>query len=127
MVTVEEEASMSAFANFEAPVKAAAAAAPAAPSPPSPAPTKKEVVAVAAMPKAPSPPTTPAPAPTPVVVAMAAAAPVAAATPTAVFSTAWGLGVVDASPLAKTLAREQNHYIATYGSTGQAPILPASA
>ena len=125
MVTVEEEASMAAFANFEAPVKAAAAAAPAAPSPPSPAPTKKEVVAVAAMPKAPSPPTTPTPAPTPVVVAMAA--PVAAATPTAVFSTAWGLGVVDASPLAKTLAREQNHYIATYGSTGQAPILPASA
>ena len=122
MVTVEEEASMAAFANFEAPVKAAA---PAAPSPPSPAPTKKEVVAVAAVPKAPSPPTTPTPAPAPVVVAMAA--PVAAATPTAVFSTAWGLGVVDASPLAKTLAREQNHYIATYGSTGQAPILPASA
>ena len=131
MVTVEEEENVAAFADFVPPatlgvaptvtapkdnvVAAAAVAVAAPPSPPAP---KKEAVAPPPAPIALPPPVAAQSIPT---IATAAAAPA-----TTTFSTAWGLGVVDASPLAKTLAKEQNAYIANYGTTGQAPILAAS-
>ena len=130
MVTVEEEENVAAFANFVPPatlgvaptvtapkdnvVAPAAAAVAAPPSPPAP---KKEAVA---------PPPAPIALPPPVAAQSIPTIATAAGPATTAFSTAWGLGVVDASPLAKTLAKEQNAYIANYGTTGQAPILAAS-
>jgi len=125
MVTVEEEGDVAAFANFEAPAAAAAEAPPPAAAPP--AKEETAAVAAAAAPEpvvaAAPPPTAAVAAPSPVTAAAAAAAATAPTAAAASFSTAWGLGVLDSSPLAQTLAKEQNAFLAKYGTTGQAPIL----
>lgn len=120
LVTVEEEGHVAAFADFVAPASDAppAAAAPAAAAPPPPAPEPK-----------PTPIATPV-APEPVIVATPPPPPVAAPPPPVAapvegapaFSTAWGLSVVNTSPLAKTLAKQQAAYIEKYGTAGQRPI-----
>lgn len=123
MITVENAADVAAFKDYTSPVvvAAAVAAAPppvvvAAPPPPPPAP-----VAATAAPAAPPPFAAAAAVVVAPVVAIVAAA--AAPTGTAAFSAAWGLSVVHTSPLARTLAAEQNDYLSKYGTTGQAPIL----
>lgn len=115
MITVEEEADVAAFKDY---VHVADE-----PEPPAAAPA--EPVAVAAVPE----PVAAAPAPAPVAAAPAAVAPtpvaaVAPATPTAAagISTAWGLNAQTASPLAKTLSKEQSLYLKKFGSTGQLPL-----
>ena len=121
MVTVEEQDDVAAFKDFVAPAAESPAPAAAkveeAAAPPPPPPPKQEEPKAAVAPVAAAAVETPPPPPPPA--AAAAPAPVAA------FSTAWGLSVLDSSPLAKTLAKEQNDFVAKYGTTGQAPILPA--
>lgn len=119
MITVEDAADVAAFKDYTptSAVEAADTAAPVA------APAAEAPVAAAAAPPPPAPKTAPAAPPPPAPVAAAPSTAPAAAS----FSTAWGLSVTETSPLARTLAAEQNRYIALYGTTGQAPILPTSS
>jgi len=119
MVTVEEEEDIAAFADFAVTETAA---------PPAPEEAAPEPVA--------------APEPTPVVAGAAPPAPVEA-TPVApmveevvappdmetlaaavapVLSTGWGDFAKINSPILKTLSKQQNDYIAKYGTTGQVPL-----
>lgn len=118
MVTVEEEDDVAAFANFTAPEtvqeepapaveEAAAAAAPPTPPPVEPTPPPPVVS------------TTEAPPPPPVETP-AAPAPVQQVAPT--MGPAWGNMARTASPIAKTLAAQQQEYVDMYGTTGQVPL-----
>lgn len=120
MVTVEDEADVSAFADYVVEAKAA---------PTEPEPTPEPVVAAAPTPPppppapkvaTPPPPPTPAPAPvSPVVEEAPVSAPVAAATSMA---PAWGSMAKTASPISKLMSASQKEYIELYGSTGQVPL-----
>ena len=119
MVTVEEADDIVAFADFVVDE--------AAPAPVKEEPAKFEAPAVAATPPPPSaaakpssPPSAPPPPPA------VEEAPVVVATE-AVFSAptmgpAWGSLAKVNSPLAKTLAAEQQKYVEQYGTTGQIPL-----
>ena len=124
MITVEDESSVAAFANYVVPSKAAApvvAAAPAAPAAP----------VVAAAPVHVSPPIVHAPAPVAVAAAPVAPAPVVtapvvkASTITAhssgplPYSVRWSTGSVARSAIASKLSGDQQAYIAKYGRSGQ--------
>ena len=75
----------------------------------------------AAKPAAPPPP--PPPVEEPVVAAAAPAEPAAAASSSApTMGPAWGTMAKVASPLAKTLAAQQQAYVDSYGTTGQVPL-----
>eukprot|EP00531_Pseudo-nitzschia_arenysensis_P008024 CAMPEP_0116138436 /NCGR_PEP_ID=MMETSP0329-20121206/12783_1 /TAXON_ID=697910 /ORGANISM="Pseudo-nitzschia arenysensis, Strain B593" /LENGTH=238 /DNA_ID=CAMNT_0003633423 /DNA_START=19 /DNA_END=735 /DNA_ORIENTATION=+ len=119
MVTVEEEEDVAAFADFVVDEPAAAPAA----AEPEPEPVVEAVA--------------PPPAP---VVAAAPPAPVVEAAPTAVaveeppemeamaaaiapvMSTGWGDFAKINSPILKTLSKQQQEYVAKYGTTGQVPF-----
>ena len=116
VVVVEEEDDVAAFADFVAPVAAAPEAAAAPPSPPPVA----EAAAAAPPPPPPPPPAAVEAPPAPAPVAVAAAAPAAPAAPTV--GPAWGNLARVASPIAKSLAKEQQAYLDKYGSTGQVPL-----
>ena len=117
MITVEDESSVAAFANYVVPSKAAApvvAAAPAAPAAP----------VVAAAPVHESPPIVHAPAP--VAPAPVVTAPVVKpSTITAhssvplPYSVRWSTGSVARSAIASKLSGDQQAYIAKYGRSGQ--------
>ena len=124
LITVEEAEDVAAFENYELPEPSAAVAAPEAEAATTTATKEETPPATEAPASAPPPPPPPAlvqPPVAPVVPPPAAPATAAAATITA--HVAWGLSVNKASPLAKTLAAQQQDYIALYGSTGQRPIL----
>lgn len=123
MITVEDESSVAAFANYVVPSKAAApviAAAPAAP-------------VVAAAPVHVSPPIVHAPAPQAVAVAATPMAPAPVVTATVVkpstntahssgplpYSVRWSTGSVARSAIASKLSSDQQAYIAKYGRSGQ--------
>ena len=119
MVTVEDEADVAAFANFEAPEVEAA-----------PVP-KVEVAKLEAV--APPAPPLPVAAPTPAPVAAPVPSPVESAIPpptmqalfeavAPVMSTGWGDFAKINSPLLKTLSKQQNDYVSKYGTTGQVPL-----
>lgn len=120
MVTVEEEEDVGAFADFVAPEAAAPVveAEPAKEEPPvaasAPPPPPK-----AAEPAAPPPPPPVVEEP---VVAAAPAAAVAASLSAPTMAPAWGTLAKISSPLAKTLAAEQQKYVDEYGTTGQVPL-----
>lgn len=117
MVTVEEEEDVGAFADFVAPE---------APEAEEPAKEEAPVAAAAAPPPPPPPaaePAVPPPPPAveePVVAAAAPASPESSSAPT--MGPAWGTMAKVASPLAKTLASQQQAYVDSYGTTGQVPL-----
>lgn len=122
MITVEDESSVAAFANYVVPSKAAApviAAAPAAPvaaaapvhvSPIVHAPAP-QAVAVAATPVAPAPVVT-APVVKPSTITAHSSGPLP-------YSVRWSTGSVARSAIASKLSSDQQAYIAKYGRSGQ--------
>lgn len=119
MVTVEEADEIAAFANFEVPADAAPKVEAAAPEPPkveAPPPTPAPVAAPTPAPVAVPEPVVAAAEPTPAEIESVAAA------IAPVMSTGWGGFAKINSPLAKTLSKQHQDYIAKYGTTGQLPL-----
>lgn len=120
MVTVEEEEDIAAFVDFVVAETAAPPAAEETALEPVVASEPTPVVAAVAPPS----PVEAAPV-APVVEEVAAALPdmetlTAAVAP--VLSTGWGDFAKINSPILKTLSKQQNDYIAKYGTTGQVPV-----
>jgi len=121
MVTVEEEEDVAAFADF---VVDEPAAAPAAAEP------EPEPVVEAVAPPPPPAPVAAAAPPAPVVEVAPAAVAVEeppemeamAAAIAPVMSTGWGDFAKINSPILKTLSKQQQEYVAKYGTTGQVPF-----
>lgn len=119
MVTVEEKGDVAAFADFVAPEAPAAT-----PAVEEAEPVKEEPATVASAPPTPPPEPKTAPPPPPPsrmeepVVPSASAS--ASSAPT--MGPAWGTMAKISSPLAKTLAAEQQKYVDEYGTTGQVPL-----
>eukprot|EP00536_Pseudo-nitzschia_multiseries_P001517 jgi/Psemu1/234700/estExt_Genewise1.C_190138 len=130
IVTVEEEEDIAAFANFVLDEPEVQATPEAAPEPePAPVAAPAAPVAVATPPAAAAPVEPVAVAAEPVPAAAAVVAAVAApdmetmaAAVAPVLSTGWGGFAKINSPILKTLSKQQNDYVAKYGTTGQVPV-----
>ncbi len=123
VITVEDEADVSAFANYVVPVEDITPPAPepktAAPEP-TPPPVKEVVTPPPVAAVAPPPP----PPPEPVVEVAATTESVASTSSSDPLTVgpAWGNLARVHSPLAEALSIQQKEYIEKYGSTGQIPL-----
>ena len=129
MITVEEESSVAAFANYVLAPSAAPVAAIATPA------VESKPVVIAPPAAAPIAPKVSAPAPVPVVAPVQVAAPAPIAMVSApviapsgvtnlngVYSVKWSTGAVAKSAIAARLSKDQQAYLSKYGRSGQMAI-----
>ena len=125
MVTVEDEASISAFTNFSVTSAVIASPKPASlpavveVTPSAPAPMSKTAVI----------PVTPKPSPTPIVIPPVVSTPmlpsqvvpVSSSSADVIYAVRWGTGIAKSALVGK-LSKDQLEYVRKYGSSGQQPI-----